>query len=397
MPENDIEQYNGLSDESRGAIRGGVQNIFDNKPRQDTSEKPKEDKPNPNEPTDNARQSGAKDLENESDTKKPSLDDTKNRTPIDETKKPGALNKAKTGADKLGSAYRDARIGTDIARNPGETAKEASKAAATEVGKKAVIGAAGALTGGTGAAALKIGDKAIQAANKVPGFGSISKIVAKNRWIFLAIVIVFVITVPSLGFVIGISMLGGGGSGTGATTSSGIPNGTAMVNGVVLYKQGDGAPWAGNSYGCGGTTIASSGCGVTSIAMVLATYGIQVTPADIAKYSLQHGYRICGQGTSWGIFDPVARAYGLPGAKALGTNINTIVDYLGRGYPVIASMKGPSKFTRGGHFIVLTGYSNGTFYINDPGGRNITQATAQEVSGALLNSWILEKPATNST
>lgn len=107
------------------------------------------------------------------------------------------------------------------------------------VGRKAAIGAASALTGGVGGAALKIGDKAIQLADKIPGFGSLSKLVAKNRWVFLAIIIFFVIAMPAFGFVVGISALGGGiGTLDGGQSSNLYSGGSVSASNIISVAMG---------------------------------------------------------------------------------------------------------------------------------------------------------------
>lgn len=119
------------------------------------------------------------------------------------------------------------------------------------------------------------------------------------------------------------------------------------------------------SYGYG-TTIASAGCGPTSMAMVLtAVTGDEVTPVEAANWSLQHGYRVEGNGTAWAYFDAIADAYGIE-CDQMGISSNNIISNLQEGKYVIASM-GPGHFTKGGHFIVLTGISeDGRITVADP-------------------------------
>ncbi len=325
--------------------------------------------------------------------------------------------------DRVGQAQRAARIGSDIARNPQEAAKEAARAAkdeairrAKEEAKKRAIEAAKKKI------AKELAKRGLIEAAKMVGKQGIGAIVGVVGWpvvlIVLAVIIILFLLAGLLLFLLGIVVgvligsqsitntgIGGnmvasvdsayyadggiadGSYGGGISDDSG---GRAVVNGVVLFKQGGSAPWASYSYGRG-TTVASSGCGPTSIAMVLATYGINVTPDKIAQYSLDHGFRVYGAGTSWGIFKSVAQHYGL-GLREVGGSVNAVKNQLAQGYPVIVSVKGPSKFTSGGHFLVVTGYENGKFLFNDPGGRNVKESTVSELSSALRNSWVFLRP-----
>jgi len=233
----------------------------------------------------------------------------------------GGASGAAGAAGKAGQALQAGRIGADIAAHPREGAEEAGHAVAHQAGKKVAKEAGeagvkwaakqGAKAGIKGLADLatsgtiivpviiEASDFIIGKMANLPGAKGAIGWINKHKILVTIFVIFLFLGGPVLAFVAGAGGAGdtGGSSGIYAGGGTGIPNGTAMVNGVVLYKQGSGAPWAGHSYG-GGTTIASSGCGVTSIAMVLATYGIDVNPADIADYSLNHGFRVYGSGTS---------------------------------------------------------------------------------------------------
>ncbi len=132
-------------------------------------------------------------------------------------------------------------------------------------------------------------------------------------------------------------------------------------NDFVYYRQGD----YKQSYGRSGT-IASSGCGPTSAAMVL-TYltGETVDPVATSSYSLKHGHRIEGNGTSESLFPSIGKAYGLKVTKQSQTASN-IVESLRNGNVIIAHM-GPGEFTSGGHYIVLRGIDeNGNVLVADP-------------------------------
>lgn len=152
-------------------------------------------------------------------------------------------------------------------------------------------------------------------------------------------------------------------------TAAQLASSNVGCNNVPLFKQCD-SQWGSDDYGCGGSTICSSGCGVTSAAMVLKFYGKNVTPTDMAKASLQGGFRVCNAGTAYGFFPYIAKQYGLQ-AKT-GLTWEQGMEYLKQGKPVIVSGSGPAPFTSGGHFIVLTCYnSDGTIAVNDPAGSSL--------------------------
>ena len=156
-----------------------------------------------------------------------------------------------------------------------------------------------------------------------------------------------------------------------AMSRGGRGNDPDMLNNFPFLLQGDGR-WGSSLYtskGDSSQTIESSGCGPTSMAMVLRSYGHNVSPIDTCNYSLNHGFRTSNQGTSWGFFNSIANSYGLT-CIDLGKDANKVSQALDNGYPVIASM-GPGAFTTGGHFIVLVGKdTNGNIVVNDPASKD---------------------------
>lgn len=131
---------------------------------------------------------------------------------------------------------------------------------------------------------------------------------------------------------------------------------------MPLYLQYSGA-WSITPYGNG--TIAGYGCCPTCLAMVLSYMKQQVIlPNHIVAWT-GNRYYVPGAGSSWSIFPAVAQQWGVT-CTNLGNNPQAMVAALQAGKPVIASMR-PGTFTRGGHFIVLTGItSNFGIRVNDP-------------------------------
>lgn len=87
------------------------------------------------------------------------------------------------------------------------------------------------------------------------------------------------------------------------------------------------------------------------------------------------------------------------GAGSLGLNVKEvplneerITDNLLAGNPIICIM-GPGDFTDSGHFIVLTGYKDGGFTVNDPNSNQNSQKiwTFEELRYQIRCLWVYWK------
>lgn len=176
------------------------------------------------------------------------------------------------------------------------------------------------------------------------------------------------------------SLPGGFGDGDNITGMS------ETRNNMPYYNQGN---YSSYSYGKNGT-IASSGCGPTAMAMILSSFGKNVDPVKAAKYSVDNGFRIEGNGTSWGFIPSIANAYGVRSAS-LGTQKSSILSALKAGHPVLMSVQGGAFNPSGhGHFFVLSGISSdGKIYVNDPGSRERTNQVwdINTITSNARNSW----------
>ena len=152
-------------------------------------------------------------------------------------------------------------------------------------------------------------------------------------------------------------------------TKTAKPSGTNTVQ-PVDYKQGD-RRWGKVVYtACGNKnqTIANSGCGPTSMADIMATWiNAKITPVEMCKYAVAHGFRTKSSGTAWGFFKSIAKAYGFTGFVQT-KSMAAAREALKNGALVVASM-GPGYWTRGGHYICLWKCDDTYMYANDPASR----------------------------
>lgn len=136
-------------------------------------------------------------------------------------------------------------------------------------------------------------------------------------------------------------------------------------------------------------TVKSSGCGITSAAMVISKYQGGVGTAEPTLRELVQlvretpGARSCNpprcsdcNGTSFAALAPaIKEKYGMNYRILRGNDQAGIMQLLRDGKPVIANM-GQGLFTSGGHYVVLTGVNpDGTIAVNDPAGSQTSNYT----------------------
>ena len=149
-------------------------------------------------------------------------------------------------------------------------------------------------------------------------------------------------------------------------------------------------------YCSGSATIATSGCGPTSMAIVVSSLlGKTHDPVEIAKYSCQHNFVTPGVGTQWGFFASVGKKFGLKvqqvGKDQKGQDEVLIALNSGKKMVIAATNKKP--FTSGGHFIVLTSHKDGKVFVQDPNENNKSKLFSFEktVVPASTQFWIISK------
>lgn len=151
-------------------------------------------------------------------------------------------------------------------------------------------------------------------------------------------------------------------------------------------------------------TIRSSGCGITSLAMV-ASY---LTGEEITPDMLTNGYRGDNPASAMhagiknlGLKLTTYEGWGIA-CQELNEDGKTNLDAaLEAGKPVIARMNSSSLFTEGGHFIVIAGKTeDGKYIVNDPNIENYYKSymvdgftngfTEEQITRGLCGIYVLE-------
>ena len=137
----------------------------------------------------------------------------------------------------------------------------------------------------------------------------------------------------------------------------------ASMDSVPLFVQWD-KRWGYEKYS--GNFFAASGCGPTTLSMVVVylTHDREASPIAVAKYSKEAGYSVDGSGSSWTLISEGCRHYGVK-AKTVALDESRMKAELDAGHPIVVNV-GPGDFTDTGHFMVITGYDDEGFSINDP-------------------------------
>ncbi len=157
---------------------------------------------------------------------------------------------------------------------------------------------------------------------------------------------------------------------------------------VPLLMQWD-QRWGYSEYS--GNLMGLSGCGPTCLSMA-AIYLLDdptLHPLAMAEFSTDHGCSTQGDGTSWSLFSDACTDLGLT-SRELPLNRGDIDSALEDGQLVVCIL-GPGDFTDSGHFILLTGISDGEYTVNDPNSyeRSAKTWSFEDLSPQVRNIWAL--------
>lgn len=143
-----------------------------------------------------------------------------------------------------------------------------------------------------------------------------------------------------------------------------LPVSAEEITEVPLYNQLD---YPNTPYGNYGT-VRSHGCGITCVAMV-ATYLLDDTSLTPDVLAEQFGKYNCQTGSSWDLFPKSAEELGLGEVEQYFDWCDEIEEALRNGQLVISNQR-KGLFTKGGHYILLTGMNEDRVMVNDPNGAN---------------------------
>lgn len=138
--------------------------------------------------------------------------------------------------------------------------------------------------------------------------------------------------------------------------------------GVPLFIQWD-KQWGYKDYV--GNIAGLSGCGPTCLSMVVYhfTRDPQMHPAYMMDFAESDPkYVNSTVATQWALFSQGSKEFGLTPTELTGEQIASeekLAQILSSGQLIIANV-GPGVFTEIGHYLLITGYADGKFQINDP-------------------------------
>lgn len=149
------------------------------------------------------------------------------------------------------------------------------------------------------------------------------------------------------------------------------------------FKQYD-SRWGKKMYSNHGDksqTMASSGCGPTAMADIVAAWWDKyITPYDLAQKSLKWGTRTDNAGTSSTFFRKVQAEYGA-GKYLTRSSLDDAIQCLQEGGLVVCCFgpgtkgkAGYQKWTKDGHYCCIWKWDGNYFYINDPASASSARA-----------------------
>lgn len=121
---------------------------------------------------------------------------------------------------------------------------------------------------------------------------------------------------------------------------------------ITYFAQND-PEWKDKLYGT--DPIGVYGCGPTTLAMVINSFGLaQTDPSIMSRYCVANGYWAKESGSYHSIVQGVSLAFGANCSAPNSLDTNELITRL-KGNEIAIALMGPGHFTKTGHFIILRG------------------------------------------
>lgn len=133
------------------------------------------------------------------------------------------------------------------------------------------------------------------------------------------------------------------------------------------------------------------GCGPTTAAMIINGYGGNVNPLAIMDEMREKKYYIENVGTSWEGIRKILESHGIK-SEDLPTVEKKYKNHLDTGNAILINVA-PSKFTNIGHYMLIVGYNENGFILNDSNSIEYSQQEIKfdELSNIIRGAWTLSK------
>ena len=160
---------------------------------------------------------------------------------------------------------------------------------------------------------------------------------------------------------------------------------------VPLLMQWD-QRWGYMKYGNDVAGLTACGPVCLSMAAIYLTGDPSYSPNVMIRFAKENNYYVSGSGSSWTLISEGGKKLGFH-VTELPLDEKRIRKCLEADIPVILVV-GPGDFTSSGHFLVLTGYENGKFRLNDPNSKSNSEKlwAYEDIKGQIRNLWSIEKP-----
>ncbi len=144
----------------------------------------------------------------------------------------------------------------------------------------------------------------------------------------------------------------------------------------------------------GNDIIALSGCGPVclSMAYIYLTGDTEGNPREMAAYTEEEGY-LTSSGTDWSLWTEGVQKLGLVGEE-LALDEGRMQEALREGAVIVCSMR-PGDFTTTGHYILLKGWDEDGFVVNDPNSMENSrkQWSFKDIQYQIKNLWKISGPS----